>query len=101
MIHGDKDRATSHLATQEFFDRISSTDKELEIYEGYEHVMTKVRLIGRKNRRADVDPRWFVGQVGIDEADDEKRQAVLKDWVGWMCKRAMLGKERMAAQATS
>jgi acylglycerol lipase len=42
MIHGDKDRATSHLATKEFFERIASTDKELKIYEGYEHVMTKV-----------------------------------------------------------
>jgi esterase/lipase len=25
-----------------FFDRISSKDKELKIYEGYEHVMCKV-----------------------------------------------------------
>lgn len=47
MIHGDKDRATSHLATKEFFERIASTDKELKIYEGYEHVMTKVsRMAG-------------------------------------------------------
>lgn len=42
MIHGDKDRATSHLATKAFYERISSPEKEIKIYEGYEHVMTKV-----------------------------------------------------------
>jgi hypothetical protein len=42
IIHGDHDRVTSHLTTIQFFDRISSKDKELEIYHGYEHVMNKV-----------------------------------------------------------
>ncbi|KAG7530675.1 hypothetical protein FFLO_04901 [Filobasidium floriforme] len=73
MIHGDKDRATSHLATKAFYERISSPEKEIKIYEGYEHVMTK---------------------VGIDEADDAKRQAVIEDWVGWMCKRATMDREK-------
>ena len=44
MIHGDKDRATSHLATMAFYERINSPEKEIQIYEGYEHVMTKVSL---------------------------------------------------------
>lgn len=43
IIHGDKDRVTSHLTTMKFFERISSKDKELQIYEGYEHIMNKVR----------------------------------------------------------
>jgi hypothetical protein len=33
-------------------------------------------------------------QVGIDEEDDAKRQAVLQDWVGWMCKRATMEREK-------
>lgn len=41
IIHGDRDRATSHKATMEFFERINSPEKELKIYEGYEHVMMK------------------------------------------------------------
>lgn len=26
-------------------------------------------------------------KVGVDEADDAKRQAVLKDWLGWLTDR--------------
>lgn len=33
-----------------FFDRIASKDKELKIYEGYEHVMCKVSCRGLVNR---------------------------------------------------
>ncbi|KAJ9102511.1 hypothetical protein QFC21_002911 [Naganishia friedmannii] len=72
IVHGDHDRATSHLATMSFFDRISSKDKELKIYEGYEHVMCK---------------------VGIDEADDRKRQAVLADWKAWLLKRVTIDRK--------
>ncbi|KAJ9125851.1 hypothetical protein QFC24_002635 [Naganishia onofrii] len=72
IVHGDHDRATSHLATMSFFDRISSKDKELKIYEGYEHVMCK---------------------VGIDEADDRKRQAVLADWKAWLLKRVAIDRK--------
>jgi acylglycerol lipase len=66
IIHGDHDRATSHRHSIKFFEAAGSQDKELEIYEGYEHVMTK---------------------VGVDEKDDEKRQRVLKDMGTWLLKR--------------
>lgn len=41
-------------------------DAKCVIYEGYEHCMLK---------------------VGIDEADDEKRQRVLKDMKAWLEER--------------
>ncbi|WVQ98766.1 hypothetical protein IAU59_005897 [Kwoniella sp. CBS 9459] len=66
LVHGNKDRATSHLGTLRIFDRLPNEDKEIEIYDGYEHVMLK---------------------VGIDEADDEKRQRVLADWRSWLLQR--------------
>ncbi|CAD6582923.1 MAG: alpha-tubulin [Tremellales sp. Tagirdzhanova-0007] len=59
LIHGSADRVTSHLATLQLYDRLPNDDKEIEIYEGYEHIMVK---------------------VGRDEADDQKRQKVLVDW---------------------
>ncbi|WWC89994.1 uncharacterized protein L201_004924 [Kwoniella dendrophila CBS 6074] len=66
LIHGNKDRATSHLGTLRLFDRLPNEDKEIEIYDGYEHVMMK---------------------VGVDAADDEKRQRVLADWRTWLLQR--------------
>ena len=37
LIHGSADRVTSHLATLQLYDRLPNDDKEIEIYEGYEH----------------------------------------------------------------
>lgn len=37
LIHGSQDRATSHLGTLRLFDRLPNEDREIEIYEGYEH----------------------------------------------------------------
>jgi acylglycerol lipase len=37
IIHGSGDRVTSHLGTLKLFDRLPNEDKEIEIYEGYEH----------------------------------------------------------------
>jgi acylglycerol lipase len=37
LIHGSSDRATSHHGTLRLFDRLPNDDKEIEIYEGYEH----------------------------------------------------------------
>jgi alpha-beta hydrolase superfamily lysophospholipase len=66
IVHGTADRATDAHATERLFARIGSTDKQLKLYDGYEHVMLK---------------------VGIDAADDEKRQRVLTDWRDWMIER--------------
>lgn len=50
-----------------FYEAAGSQDKEVGIYEGYEHVMTK---------------------VGVDQKDDEQRQRTLKDMGTWLLKRA-------------
>ncbi|RSH94104.1 hypothetical protein EHS25_006758 [Saitozyma podzolica] len=41
LVHGSHDRATSHHGTLRLFNRLPNEDKEIEIYEGYEHVMIK------------------------------------------------------------
>ncbi|BEJ04485.1 hypothetical protein CcaverHIS641_0203020 [Cutaneotrichosporon cavernicola] len=66
LIHGSSDRATSHAATERLFQRLPHDDKQFELYDGYEHIMLK---------------------VGIDDADDEKRQRVLRDWTHWLLER--------------
>ncbi|WRT67175.1 uncharacterized protein IL334_004141 [Kwoniella shivajii] len=66
LVHGNKDRATTHIGTLKLFDRLPNEDKEIEIFDGYEHVMLK---------------------VGIDAKDDEKRQRVLADWRSWLLQR--------------
>ena len=67
MCSSDLDRVTSHHHSVEFYEAAGSKDKELKIYEGYEHVMLK---------------------VGIDQEDDEKRQRALLDLETWLLKRA-------------
>lgn len=37
IVHGDHDRATSHLGTLKLFERLRPKDKQIKIYEGYEH----------------------------------------------------------------
>jgi alpha-beta hydrolase superfamily lysophospholipase len=37
LVHGSHDRATSHHGTLRLFNRLPNEDKEIEIYEGYEH----------------------------------------------------------------
>ncbi|WOO84476.1 Caffeoylshikimate esterase [Vanrija pseudolonga] len=66
LVHGNADRATSYHGTEKLFARLPNKDKQITIYDGYEHVMLK---------------------VGIDAADDEKRQRVLADWRSWLIER--------------
>jgi alpha-beta hydrolase superfamily lysophospholipase len=37
LVHGTSDRATSHLATLRLYERLPNEDKEIQLYEGYEH----------------------------------------------------------------
>jgi len=37
LIHGTSDRATSPHATLKLYERLPKEDKEIELYEGYEH----------------------------------------------------------------
>ena len=66
IIHGNHDRVTSHQHSVKFHEAAGSQEKELEVYEGYEHVMLK---------------------VGVDEKDDEQRQRALMDMEAWLLKR--------------
>jgi acylglycerol lipase len=66
IIHGSHDRVTTHEDSLAFISRIASTDKECEIYHGYEHTML-----------------W----VGEDEKDDIPRQKVLRDLEEWVMNR--------------
>ncbi|ODO03330.1 lysophospholipase [Cryptococcus wingfieldii CBS 7118] len=66
LVHGNKDRATSHEGTLRLFDRLLNDDKELEIYDGYEHVMLR---------------------LGSNEEDDKQRQKVLDDMRSWLLQR--------------
>ncbi|ORX39914.1 Alpha/Beta hydrolase protein [Kockovaella imperatae] len=66
LVHGSSDRVTSPSGTLRLFERLPHQDKQVEIFEGYEHIMLK---------------------VGIDEQDDAKRQRVLNDWRRWLIDR--------------
>lgn len=37
LVHGNADRATSFHGTEKLFERLPNADKQLEIYDGYEH----------------------------------------------------------------
>jgi acylglycerol lipase len=74
IVHGSNDRTTDHSRSVEFVKAVLDAghayghdpDASCQIYQGYEHVMLK---------------------VGIDEADDEKRQRVLRDLESWFAAR--------------
>jgi acylglycerol lipase len=74
IVHGSHDRATDHRRSVEFVQAIVAAtaeherkpDVQCKIYEGYEHVMLK---------------------VGVDDADDAKRQAVLADMENWLSEK--------------
>jgi len=41
IVHGDKDKITSHLKSVEWINKAGSPDKSIKIYEGCPHVMYK------------------------------------------------------------
>ncbi|ORY91597.1 lysophospholipase [Leucosporidium creatinivorum] len=61
--HGTGDRVTSYHGSEKLYASASSTDKELKLYEGYEHILLR---------------------KGRDEQDDHRRQTVLKDMLEWL-----------------
>lgn len=57
-----------------------NADKSFKLYDGYEH-----GECGSEMRKTDMLTGLPVMcKVGIDAADDEKRQRVLKDWRSWL-----------------
>ncbi|KAF8514364.1 lysophospholipase [Hysterangium stoloniferum] len=68
IVHGNHDRVTSYQHSVKFFEAAGSEDKDLIIYEGWEHVLLKV--------------------VGGGGNDDEMRMKVLTDMEDWLDKRA-------------
>ena len=83
MIHGSSDRVTSPAGTEMLFKRLPHEDKQFELYEGYEH--GELLVCGG----IELERCFFTVmiKVGIDAADDAKRQRVLADWRGWLLKR--------------
>ncbi|KDE02364.1 hypothetical protein MVLG_07078 [Microbotryum lychnidis-dioicae p1A1 Lamole] len=63
IFHGTSDRVTCPSGSKKLFEQANSKDKELQLYEGYEHVLLR---------------------KGKDEKDDEKRQRVLGDMLEWL-----------------
>ncbi|GAA5823501.1 hypothetical protein JCM11251_000658 [Rhodosporidiobolus azoricus] len=65
LCHGTGDRVTSPLGSQTLYQRASTpaADKEIKLYEGYEHILLR---------------------KGRDEKDDERRQNVLRDMKAWL-----------------
>jgi hypothetical protein len=84
IVHGTADRTTCHLATARLFERLPHADKQLELYDGYEHGKS---VLGKMGRCLPLTSPVMI-KVGIDEADDEKRQRVLADWRKWLIERS-------------
>ncbi|SCV71074.1 BQ2448_3836 [Microbotryum intermedium] len=63
VFHGTGDRVTSPSGSKKLFEEAGSDDKELRLYEGYEHVLLR---------------------KGKDDKDDERRQRVLGDMLEWL-----------------
>ncbi|GAA5889764.1 hypothetical protein JCM5296_002335 [Sporobolomyces johnsonii] len=63
LCHGTGDRVTSYHGSEKLYKEASSTDKELKLYEGYEHILLR---------------------KGRDAADDARRQNVLGDMLDWL-----------------
>jgi alpha-beta hydrolase superfamily lysophospholipase len=70
IVHGNRDRVTSYKQSVTFFGAAGSQDKELIIYEGWEHVLLKV--------------------VGGGGDKDDMRVRVLADLEDWLDKRALM-----------
>lgn len=62
-IAGTGDRVTNYTGSQKLLEQASSTDKQLKLYEGYEHILLR---------------------KGKDEEDDKRRQHVLGDVLEWL-----------------
>jgi hypothetical protein len=54
--------------------------------------MLKVSDIWFRHRYSYANPLLY-HQVGIDEEDDRKRQAVLADWKSWLLKRVEIDRK--------
>ncbi|GJN89703.1 hypothetical protein Rhopal_002690-T1 [Rhodotorula paludigena] len=63
LCHGTGDRVTSYHGSEKLYREAESTDKEIKLYEGYEHILLR---------------------KGRDAADDTRRQTVLNDMLDWL-----------------
>lgn len=61
--HGTGDRVTSYHGSEKLYKEASSTDKKLNLYDGYQHILLR---------------------KGKDAADDQRRQNVLGDMLAWL-----------------
>lgn len=71
-------------------DKVTSADKSIKIYEGYQHVMVKVslwfKMCTRERSSSDAGHQVVGGKA--EEADFARNSAVLNDWKEWLLQRA-------------
>jgi acylglycerol lipase len=58
LVHGTSDRATSPHATLKLYERLPNEDKEIELYEGYEHGECDVDVSVMLNANVSDDEGW-------------------------------------------
>jgi len=63
VLHGTGDRVTSYHGSERLYAEAISTDKEIQLFEGYEHVLLR---------------------KGKDAKDDVRRQIVLQSMLDWL-----------------
>jgi acylglycerol lipase len=63
VLHETSDDITWYKGSQRLFEEARSTDKEIKLYPGENHILLK---------------------VGRDDAEDAKRQAVIDDMLDWL-----------------
>lgn len=61
-----------------------NADKSFKLYDGYEHGECGAVAVAKERERKTLTRIPVMCKVGIDAADDEKRQRVLKDWRSWL-----------------
>lgn len=65
IFHGTGDRVTSYRGSEKLYKEAGSEDKDIKLYERYEHILLR---------------------KGRDAKDDERRQNVLNDMLTWLNK---------------
>jgi hypothetical protein len=89
-IHGADDRITDPKSTERFIGLVSSADKEVEIWPGYEVRRPSLRppLSWKleSSRLVCLLKQHVMNAVGYDHEMDAPRQKTLQSWFDWVSK---------------